>query len=179
MLGWAGEGRGGRDSGRRRTMTPSCSSPWLWVGGTYLQFSPRKDPPSHPRILKMPTCPGTLSPHLSSLGRKRQDREYPVSSVIPPTETYCKDLDPSGSKYGSCEALTVDRNVYHISNRADVSWTKTSLCSGLMPSGCVVPERCLCLDRSLITLTVPLEHFSQERGLCSDRPVTHGLVREL
>lgn len=78
-----------------------------------------------------------------------------------------------------CVCVQVDRNVYHISNRVDVSWTKTSLCSGLMPSGCVVPERCLCLDRSLITLTAPLEYFSQERGLCSDRPVTHGLVREL
>ncbi|GAA6072540.1 uncharacterized [Tachysurus ichikawai] len=51
-------------------MTPSCSSLWVWVGGTYLQFSPRKEPPSHPCILEMPTCPGTLSPHLSSLGKK-------------------------------------------------------------------------------------------------------------
>lgn len=71
MLGWAGEIRGGMDAGRLRTMTPSCSSPWVWVGGTYLQFSPRKDPPSHPHILEMPTCPGTLSPHLSPLGRNR------------------------------------------------------------------------------------------------------------
>ncbi|KAF5893349.1 glucose-6-phosphate 1-dehydrogenase-like isoform X2 [Clarias magur] len=69
MLCWAGESPGGRDAGRRRTMTPSCSSPLVWVGGIYSQFSPRKDPPSHPRILEMPTCPGTLSPHLSSSGR--------------------------------------------------------------------------------------------------------------
>ncbi|GAA6067191.1 uncharacterized, partial [Tachysurus ichikawai] len=67
----------------------------------------------------------------------------------------------------------------HISNRANVSKTKTSLCSGLMPSGCVMPQHCLCLDRSLITLLALLEHFSQERGLCSDRPMTYGLAREL